>query len=157
MIGPYSIIAQEGHSFCVQLLESMKIHPVFAPNLLRKDKGKLLPGQIQESEPPLQVTDNYKWEVQKILAVKQTRNKLWYCVNQLEYNKDPEWYSASNFKYAPHKLKAFHLYYSNLPGPLHKLTEQLQAWEKDRDNYNKLNNNKVASQCLQISFFRRRG
>ena len=59
----------------------MKIHPVFAPSLLRKDKGKLLPGQIQEPEPLLQVTDNYEWEVQEILAVKQTRNKLWYYVN----------------------------------------------------------------------------
>ena len=62
--------------FYIQLLESIKIHSVFVPSLLRKDKGKLLPGQIQEPEPPLQVTDDYEWEVQEILAVKQIRNKL---------------------------------------------------------------------------------
>ena len=62
--------------FCMQLPKSIKIHSIFAPSLLRKDKGKLLLGQIQEPKPLLQITDNYKWEVQEILAVKQIRNKL---------------------------------------------------------------------------------
>jgi hypothetical protein len=53
MIGPYPILAKEGHSFQVKLLISMKIHPVFAPNLLHKDKNDPLPGQIHEPEPPL--------------------------------------------------------------------------------------------------------
>ena len=53
MVGPYSILAKEGHSFKVRLPALIKIHPVFAPNLLYKDKNNLLPGQIQEANPPL--------------------------------------------------------------------------------------------------------
>ena len=44
MVRPYLITVKEGHSFRVQLPASMKIHPVFAPNLLRKDKNNPLPG-----------------------------------------------------------------------------------------------------------------
>jgi hypothetical protein len=95
----------------------MKIHPVFAPNLLRKDKSNPLPGQIHEPEPPLQVMDDYEWEVQEIRAVKKTGKQLFYRANWLGHDEDPKWYPASNFKYAPHKLKAFHLCYPHLPGP----------------------------------------
>jgi hypothetical protein len=59
----------------------MKIHPVFAPNLLRKDKNNPLPGQAQEADPLLQVTDDYEWEVNELLAVKKIRNKLFYRAN----------------------------------------------------------------------------
>jgi hypothetical protein len=90
MVGPYLITAKEGHSFRVQLPASMKIHPVFAPNLLRKDKNNPLPGQIHEPEPPLQVTDDYEWEVNELLAVKKTRNQLFYRVDWLGYDEDPE-------------------------------------------------------------------
>ena len=53
MVGPYLILAKEGHSFRVRLPASIKIHPVFAPNLLRKDKNNPLPGQAQEADPLL--------------------------------------------------------------------------------------------------------
>ena len=68
----------------------MKIHLVFTPNLLRKDKNNPLPGQIHKPEPPLQITDDYKWEVNKILAIKKTKNRLSYYIDWLGHNKDLE-------------------------------------------------------------------
>jgi hypothetical protein len=53
MVGLYLITAKKGHSFWVELPALMKIHLVFAPNLLYKDKNNPLPGQIYEPEPPL--------------------------------------------------------------------------------------------------------
>jgi hypothetical protein len=157
MVGPYPIIAQEGHSFRVQLPKSMKIHPVFSPSLLRKDKSNPLSGQMHEPELPIQVTDDYEWEVQELLAVKQIRNQLLYRANWLGYDEDPEWYPASDFKYAPHKLKAFHLRYPDLPGPPRKLGEWLQAWEEGKDDYDELDDNTVASNSLRTSFFQKGG
>jgi hypothetical protein len=60
MVGLYPITAKEGYSFWVELLALMKIHLVFAPNLLRKDKNNPLPGQVHKPEPSLQVIDDYK-------------------------------------------------------------------------------------------------
>ena len=123
MVGPYLILAKEGHSFRVRLSALIKIHLVFALNLLYKDKNNPLLGQAQEANPLLQVIDNYKWEVNKLLAIKKIKNKLFYCTNQLGHDKDPEQYPASDFKYALHKLKAFYLRYPELPGPPHKLND----------------------------------
>ena len=153
MVGPYLILAKEGHSFKVQLPTLMKIHLVFALNLLYKDKNNPLLGQAQEADPLLQVTNDYKQEVNKLLAIKKIRNKLFYYTNQLGYNKDSEQYLASDFKYAPYKLKAFYLYYPELPGPPHKLNNQLQAQKEGKDNYNNLDDNITSSQSLQTSFF----
>jgi hypothetical protein len=46
MVGPYLILAKEGYSFRVRLLALIKIHLVFALNLLYKDKNNPLPGQV---------------------------------------------------------------------------------------------------------------
>jgi transposase InsO family protein len=154
MVGPYPILAQEGHSFRVQLPQSMKIYPVFAPNLLRKDKSNPLPGQIHLPDPPLQVTGDDEWEVHELLAVKLTRTKLSYRASWLGHDEDPEWYPASDFKYAPHKLKAFHLAHPALPGPPRKLQEWLQAWEDGKEDYDELEDDTVASQSLRTSFFK---
>jgi hypothetical protein len=68
----------------------MKIHLVFALNLLYKDKNNPLPGQAQEANPLLQVIDNYEWKVNELLAVKKIRNKLFYRADWLGHNEDPE-------------------------------------------------------------------
>jgi hypothetical protein len=44
MIGPYLILAKKGHSFRVWLPALIKIHLVFALNLLYKDKNNPLLG-----------------------------------------------------------------------------------------------------------------
>ena len=123
MVSPYPILAKEGHSFRVQLPALIKIHLVFALNLLYKDKNNPLLGQAQEADPLLQVIDDYKQKVNKLLAVKKIRNKLFYYTNWLDYDEDLEQYLASDFKYTPYKLKAFYLRYPELLGPPHKLND----------------------------------
>ena len=145
MVGPYLILAKEGYSFRVQLPALMKIHLVFALNLLYKDKNNPLLGQAQEANPLLQVTNDYKQEVNELLAIKKIRNKLFYYANQLGYNKDLEQYLVSDFKYTLYKLKAFYLRYLKLLGPPHKLNNWLQAQEEDKDDYNNLDDNIASS------------
>jgi hypothetical protein len=44
MDGPYKVLEQIGHSFKLKLPESIKVHPVFYIEKLRKDPRNLLPG-----------------------------------------------------------------------------------------------------------------
>ena len=52
MEGLYKILEQVGHSFRLKLPESIKIHPVFHAEKLRKDLGNPLPRQLNP-EPAL--------------------------------------------------------------------------------------------------------
>ena len=58
-----------------------------------------------------------EWEVQDILAVKKSRNKLYYRIQWLGHDEDLEWYPVSDLKYAPYKLREFHIAHQDLPGP----------------------------------------
>jgi hypothetical protein len=81
MEGLYEILEQVGHSFRLKLPESMKIHPVFHAEKLRKDPGNPLPGQSNPEPPPLELQDSEtEYEVQEVLAVKLLRSKLKYRV-----------------------------------------------------------------------------
>ena len=80
MSGPYKIIEQIGHSFKLQLPDSIKVHPVFHADRLRKDPDNPLPGQQNADLPPVQVDDQEEYKVDQVLVVKLLWNKLRYRI-----------------------------------------------------------------------------
>jgi hypothetical protein len=78
MAGPWKVLAKKGHSYKVKLPASIKINLVFPAESLRRDLNDPLPSQANTPPPPIKVTADNKYKVQKIIAVKLTREKLTY-------------------------------------------------------------------------------
>lgn len=80
MLGPFEVIKNKEISIELQLSQSIKIHNVFYPNLLRKTLIDPLTNEI--NEPPLLVIINNEeeWEVEDILDVRSHQDKLQYWV-----------------------------------------------------------------------------
>jgi transposase InsO family protein len=130
--GPYPIIEKVGHAYRVQLPDSIKVHPIFAPEKLRRAASTdPLPGQIEDQQPPIKIDGQEEWEVEDVLAVKLSRQKLYYRVRWVGHDDDPTWYPAQNFKNSPLRLRDFHRQYPDLPGPPKRLDDWLRAAEND--------------------------
>ena len=78
--GPFKIIEQVGHSYKLQLPDSVKVHPVFYAKYLCKAPEDLLPGQSNTDPLPIKVDEYTKYKVDFIHAVKLKRYRLWYRV-----------------------------------------------------------------------------
>ena len=63
MTGPFLILAHEGNSYWVELSNFIKIHSVFSLNCLCKAADDSLPGQRNESLPPIVVTEDQEYKV----------------------------------------------------------------------------------------------
>ncbi len=53
MLGPFEVIGNKGVSMELQFPQSMKIHNVFHPNLLRKASTDPLTNQVNKPPPPI--------------------------------------------------------------------------------------------------------
>jgi hypothetical protein len=94
MAGPYRILEKVGHSYKVDLLDTIKVHPVFSLDKLRKAATDPLLGQKTKPPLPIRVSGDNEWEVEEILASKLVRKTLMYHVHWIGYDPDPKWYPA---------------------------------------------------------------
>jgi hypothetical protein len=72
MAGPFHIIERVGNAYKLELPESIRVHPVFSPDKLRKAPQDPLPGQIPNKTPAIEVDGKEEWEIKKIITVKKT-------------------------------------------------------------------------------------
>ena len=80
-----------------------------------------------------------------------------YRAKWVSYDKDPEWYPASDFKYAPHKLQDFHLQNPDRLRPLRLLRNWIKIWEDGADAYDELEDDIQMLRSLRTSFFTKGG
>ena len=78
MLGPFPIVKKVGTSYELELPQTMKVHNVFHSNLLRKDPGDPLPGQIQEPPGPIVTADGEEWDLADILNSRWHYGRLQY-------------------------------------------------------------------------------
>jgi len=128
--GPYRIKAMKGHSYELDLPDSVKVHPVFHAEKLRKASMDPLPGQKQEEPPAEEINGELEYELEGIIAARVWRGKLQYRVHWKGWDEDPEWYPASNFKNSARLLKEYHERRPGGPGPPKNLHVWLKAAEE---------------------------
>ena len=78
MARPYRILGKVGHSYRLDLLDTIRVHPVFSLDKLRKAATNLLLGQKTELPLLIRVSGNDEWEVEEVLASKLVRKTLMY-------------------------------------------------------------------------------
>ncbi len=102
-------------SYKLELPESMRVHDVFHPDLLRSAADDPLPDQKNEPSGSIVVNDEDEWEIDDILNFRRYRRRLQYRVKWNDYDNDLNWYNADGdeFMNAQEVVDDFHIRYSN--------------------------------------------
>jgi len=80
MLDPFTNLGSVGSSYKLELPESMRVHDVFHPDLLRSAADDPLPGQKNEPSDPIVINDEDEWEIDDILNSRRYRRRLQYRV-----------------------------------------------------------------------------
>jgi len=117
MLGPFTNLGPVDSSYKLELPESMRVHDVFHPDLLRPAADDPLPGQKNEPPGPIVVNDEDEWEIDDILDSRRYRRRLQYRVKWNGYDNDLNWYNADGdeFMNAQEVVDDFHIRYPNKP------------------------------------------
>ena len=93
--GPYEVV-KEAHSgsdaYVLKLPATLKIHPVFHTSLLKPYQQNEIEGRVQEPPPPIEVSGEEEYEVEKILSHKYKNGRLKYYIRWKGYGPEhDEW------------------------------------------------------------------
>jgi len=115
MLDPFTNLDLVDSSYKLKLSESMRVHDVFHPDLLRSAADDPLPGQKNEPSGSIVVNDEDEWEINDILNFRRYRRRLQYRVKWNDYDNDLNWYNADDneFMNAQKIVDDFHIRYSN--------------------------------------------
>jgi len=80
MLGSFTNLDLVDSSYKLELSESMRVHDVFHPDLLRPAVDDPLPGQKNELSGSIVVNDEDEWEIDDILDFRRYRRRLQYRV-----------------------------------------------------------------------------
>ncbi|KAI0994582.1 hypothetical protein K3495_g13597 [Podosphaera aphanis] len=155
--GPFKVLEQVGNSWKLDTPTSWRNQNVFHSRYLRKDANDPLPGEIVPPPEAINIGGDGEYEVDYVEAARLVNKKLKYRIKFLGTDPDPEWYPASNLMGAPHKLREFHLTYPDLPGPLRRLNDWLQAFSDGMEDKQYLADDTPMNKSLRTSFFQRGG
>lgn len=135
--GPFRIIRKICHAYELQLPASYNIHPIFAPEKLRRaHKPGYLPltGQHMDHLPSVRIAGEEEWEVERILDSRLHYRKLQYKIWWNFHDRgDEKWYPARNVRNAPLKLQEFHQQYPKKAGPPKRLQHWIRAALEDEE------------------------
>jgi transposase InsO family protein len=152
MGGRFKVLEKIGHSYRLELPDTMRIHDIFPAEKLRKAADNPLPAQYNEPPPPINITGTDEYVVEQILACKLQRKSLMYRVQWQNYDVDLTWYSASDLKTSPLLLRDFHLANPALPGPPALLPEWLRLYQEGEEDYDYLEGNQPMAPAQKKRF-----
>lgn len=141
-MGPFKIsqIIHEGSAYKLDLPPTMTMHNVFHPWLLHPDESNPLPGQHNDSPPPVKIMrDNEiheEFELDSIVNSRMFGSQLKYqatFVGDEIWNTKPSWQPWHHFKGSPYAIADFHHRYPAKPGPHKSYTVPLDWLPPDED------------------------
>ena len=102
-------------------------NPVFHISQLKPETLNTIPNRVQPLPPPIEIDDDFKYEISKILDSKidkRRKCKLLYLVQWTGYegtDQEMDWLSATELEHATELVQDFHKSYPDKPGPLTSL------------------------------------